>query len=54
MMMDNRPQLDESEVATTIRTLAALDWLHVAESSKLPISDDALLDVWSQGTDYAD
>ena len=38
-----RPSLDESEVAWTIRNLAALGWLEVKPSSNLPVSEDDLL-----------
>jgi O-acetyl-ADP-ribose deacetylase (regulator of RNase III)/uncharacterized protein YwgA len=35
-----RPKLDDKEVASTIRNLAALSWLKVKPSSDLPISDE--------------
>lgn len=34
-----RPKLDDEEVASTIRNLAALRWLKVKPSSDLPIAD---------------
>lgn len=40
-----RPQLNEGQVAYTIRNLAALDWLDVAPSSDLPLPEEALADV---------
>lgn len=39
-----RPPLDNSEVAYTIRNLAALRWLRVKPSPDLPIPDEALAD----------
>lgn len=36
-----RPRIDNEEVASTIRNLAALDWLKVKPSSNLPISEEA-------------
>jgi O-acetyl-ADP-ribose deacetylase (regulator of RNase III)/uncharacterized protein YwgA len=38
-----RPSLNESEVAWTIRNLAALGWLEVKPSGNLPVSEDDLL-----------
>jgi len=37
-----RPKLDNSEVAYTIRNLAALRWLKVKPSSDLPILDEII------------
>jgi hypothetical protein len=37
-----RPKLDDKEVASTIRNLAALSWLKVRPSSDLPISDEII------------
>jgi hypothetical protein len=38
-----RPRLEEQEVASTIRNLAALGWLEVQASNDLPVSEDALV-----------
>ena len=38
-----RPPIEESEVATTIRNLAALKWLDVKPSKDLPLPDEAWL-----------
>ncbi len=40
-----RPPLDESEVAKTIRNLAALGWLSVKPSADLPLPEEVTLDV---------
>lgn len=40
-----KPQLSEGEVAWTIRNLSMLGWLDVDSSSKLPVSEEALLGV---------
>jgi O-acetyl-ADP-ribose deacetylase (regulator of RNase III)/uncharacterized protein YwgA len=40
-----RPPLNEQEVASTIRGLAALHWLDVKPSKDLPLSHEALIDV---------
>ena len=40
-----RPPLDESEVAKTIRSLAALGWLNVRPSTDLPLPEEATLNV---------
>lgn len=39
-----RPPLNRSEVAYTVRNLAALGWLHVEASQDLLLSEDTLLD----------
>jgi hypothetical protein len=38
-----RPPLSESEVASHIRNLAALGWIDVRASSKLPLPEDEAL-----------
>lgn len=40
-----RPPLDQEEVASTVRNLAALRWLGVKASHDLPLPEHALLDV---------
>lgn len=35
-----RPQIDQSEIASTIRNLGVLNWLEVKPDSKLPISEE--------------
>ena len=40
-----QPPFDELEVATTIRTLAAMGWLAVRPSSDLRVTDEALMEV---------
>ena len=40
-----RPPLDEKQIATTIRNLAALGWLEVKPSAELPIDDEVELSV---------
>ena len=38
-----KPPLNETEVATTIRNLAALDWLKVKSSEDLPLAEEELV-----------
>ncbi len=40
-----RPKLDESEIALTVRNLAALDWIHPKASPDLPLPKEALFDI---------
>ena len=40
-----KPPLDEKLIASTVRNLAALDWLDVKASKELPITDEEMLDI---------